>query len=123
MVTHLCHRFFQILFHYLRLIPLMAEIFTTDEINGANMSTYNGWLTKDSAGLYELTENLDKGINDGSEDPKSVRLSDLLFQKHKLAIFRTCYNSVWAKYQNPLEGELFILLFLLHFLISFCGKY
>lgn len=75
------------------------------------MSTYNARLTKTSATVYKLNKKIGKGILDELEDPKSVLLSDPVFQNQKLANFRTCYHNASAKYLIASHGEFIFLPF------------
>lgn len=53
-----------------------------------------GRLTKKSLAVRLLRTKFEKGALTGEEQPKAVWESDAVFQKHKLANFRTCYNSM-----------------------------
>ena len=80
---------------------LMSRVLTSEEISNYNFTMLqNNRLTKDSAAVAKLIEKFEKGEIKGTEDPKSVFLSDPLFQQHKLANFRTFYHNTRAKFGN-----------------------
>lgn len=55
-------------------------------------------LTKDSAAVSKLVEKLETGVIKGTEDPKSVWLSDLFFQQHTVYNFSNSYHNIRTEF-------------------------
>lgn len=62
-------------------------------------------LTKGSKAVRILRGKFENGAISGQEDPKSVWLSDPVFQGHKLSNFRTFYHNI-KKEMGEYEGEI-----------------
>lgn len=73
----------------------MSQLLTEADVKSEDFNNrQNARLTRDSKAVVLIQELIASGKINQSTEPKAVWLSDPIFQAHKLANFRTCFNNI-----------------------------